>query len=565
MGEFSPYFSSPYYFPTTLSLLSLAFGAGSVSGDRFMQTAQTIIKQYRRKRVIVCVMVALLTLILTLGIRFISQRNVNQERILDFTRHTVTSLDNILISLENRREVLQSLVGEPCLQAHLVLRKQAAILQTVRSIALIKDGILYCSSIFGNRNIPVRQFQPTLPASEPKLILSTDQWLLKGSPILIQWYPVSTGGEDGVIEIVNIDLITEMMLEPLRPLITDVILTVGENSLRHDLRVTATQPFDDALLHTTSTRFPFSITVSGPGAEALALRNLPTQLPLALMLSLLLGYIAWLATASRMSFTWEINMGLAAREFELFCQPLVNARTQNCVGVEILLRWNNPRQGWISPEVFIPLAEEHNLIIPLTRYVIAETVRQIGYFPTTSGFQIGINVAASHFRRATLLQDLNRAWFSAHPVQQLVIELTERDALMDVDYRIVRELHRKNVKLAIDDFGTGNSSLSWLEKLHPDVLKIDQSFTTAIGTDAVNSTVTDIIIALGQRLNIELVAEGVETEEQARYLRRHGVHILQGFFYARPMPLREFPKWLAESSPPPAHHNGHIMPFMPLP
>ena len=73
-------------------------------------------------------------------------------------------------------------------------------------------------------------------------------------------------------------------------------------------------------------------------------------------------------------------MGIAAREFELFCQPLVNARTRECAGVEILLRWNNPRQGWISPDVFIPLAEEHNLIVPLTRYVISETVRQIGYF-----------------------------------------------------------------------------------------------------------------------------------------------------------------------------------------
>jgi EAL domain-containing protein (putative c-di-GMP-specific phosphodiesterase class I) len=228
------------------------------------------------------------------------------------------------------------------------------------------------------------------------------------------------------------------------------------------------------------------------------------------------------------------------------------------------LRWNNPRQGWISPDAFIPLAEEHNLIIPLTRYVIAETVKQLSVFPADASFHVGINVAASHFRQGVLLQDLNRYWFSAHPAQRLVVELTERDALLDVDYRLVRELHRKGVKLAIDDFGTGNSSLSWLEKLHPDVLKIDKSFTTAIGTDAVNSTVTDIIIALGQRLNIELVAEGVETEAQARYLRHHGVQILQGYLFARPMPLRDFAKWLAESSPPPAAHNGHAMPIMPL-
>lgn len=531
-----------------------------------MQTAQTIIKNYRRKRVIVCVTVALLTLILTLGIRFISQRNVNQQRIVDFASHTVRSLENVLLSLDNRRPELLDLVGQPCPQAHLTLRKQAAILQTVRSITLIKEGILYCSSIFGSRAVPVHELFPELPSGLPKLILSTDKWLLKGSPILIQWHPTSQRGEEGVMEVINIDLITRMILEPPRPLITDVALTVGDRSLSYGQGITDALKFNepDSRIEEVSTRFPFTITVSGPGPGALALKSLPAQLPLGLMLSLVLGYLAWLATANRMSFTWEIDMGIAAREFELFCQPLVNARTQECIGVEILLRWNNPRQGWISPEVFIPLAEEHNLIVPLTRYVIAETVRQIGYFPSHPGFHIGINVAASHFRHAVLLQDLNRYWFSANPSQRLVIELTERDALVDADYRIVRELHRKGVKLAIDDFGTGNSSLSWLEKLPPDVLKIDQSFTTAIGTDAVNSTVTDIIIALGQRLNIELVAEGVETEEQARYLRRHGVHTLQGYFYARPMPLRDFPQWLAESSPPPAHHNGHIVPLMPL-
>lgn len=531
-----------------------------------MQNAQRIIKSYRRNRIMVCVLVAFITLFLTLGFRFISQRNLNQDRIHNFVSHSVNALDKILLPLQAGRETLQALVGAPCPDAHLTLRKRAATLQTVRSIALIKDGILYCSSIFGDRDVPIRQVQPDLPSSQPQLVLSTDKSLLKGSPILIQWYPVSDSGEDGVMQIVNIDLITKMMLEPQRPLITDVSLNVGNKFLRYGQNVTDSLAFtqDTMILSQTSGHFPFTITVSGPGASELALMNLPSQLPLAVLLSLLLGYIAWLATASRMSFTWEINLGLAAREFELFCQPLLNARTQKCVGVEILLRWNNPRQGWISPDVFIPLAEEHNLIVPLTRYVIMETVRQIGYFPANKGFHIGINVAASHFRNGVLLQDLNRYWFNARPKQQLIIELTERDALLDVDYRIVRELHRKEVKLAIDDFGTGNSSLSWLEKLRPDVLKIDKSFTTALGTDAVNSTVTDIIIALGQRLNIELVAEGVETQEQARYLRHHGVNILQGFLYARPMPLKDFPQWLAESSPPPAPRNGHVMPAMPL-
>lgn len=263
-------------------------------------------------------------------------------------------------------------------------------------------------------------------------------------------------------------------------------------------------------------------------------------------MSVLFTWIAWLATAGRLSFSREINMGIAGKEFSLYCQPQMDARMQRCVGVEILLRWHNPRVGWVEPDVFIPIAETQNLIIPLTRYVISETAQKLHLFPKDSDFQIGINVAAPHFKNGRLLKDLHQHWFSCHPIQQLTVELTERDALHDVNYEVRSDLGNHQIKLAIDDFGTGNSSLSWLEMLHPDVLKIDKSFTSAIGTDAVNSTVTDIIIALGQRLNIELIAEGVETREQAQYLQRHGVHLLQGYLFSPPMPLADFPQWLAE-------------------
>jgi sensor c-di-GMP phosphodiesterase-like protein len=162
-----------------------------------MQTAQRIIVNYRRKRLAVCVAVALLTLITTLSIRFISQRNLNQQRTVAFVTHAVEALDKILLPLQASREELLPLVGRPCIAAHLLLRRQAATLQTVRSVGLIKDGILYCSSIFGNRDVPIRQLQPALPHPEPLLVLSTDQTLLIGSPILIQWYPLPRSAEDG--------------------------------------------------------------------------------------------------------------------------------------------------------------------------------------------------------------------------------------------------------------------------------------------------------------------------------------------------------------------------------
>lgn len=529
-----------------------------------MQTAQHLIKGYRRKRIIVCMMVALVVVLLTFGLRFISQRDLNQQRIDAFARHAVGSLDKILMPVAGKRHELVSLIGQPCENVHLPIRKQAAALQTLRSIALVKSGVLYCSSVFGTRNVVLRDRQPLLPDPQPRLLLATDQSLLKGSPILIQWYPASPDGEDGVILTINIHLLSTLLLEPQEPEIHRVVVSVGNRFYSESQGISDSLPLadDEKVVTRQSELFPFSVSVTTPGASMLALRDLPSQAPLAVILSLLLTTVAWVATAGRVSFTREITHGMAQREFELYCQPQLSTRSQQCTGVEILLRWNNPRLGWISPEVFIPVAERENLIAPLTRYVLVETIRQIGYFPADPNFHISINVSSSHFLQGALLRDVNQFWFNARPKQQLVLEVTERDSLQGVDYRLVRELHRKGVRLAIDDFGTGSSALSWLEQLRPDILKIDKSFTNAIGTDAVNSTVTDIIIALGQRLKIELVAEGVETPQQAHYLRHHGVHILQGYLYAKPMPLAEFPRWLAGGSPPPKEHNGHVLPVI---
>ena len=191
-----------------------------------------------------------------------------------------------------------------------------------------------------------------------------------------------------------------------------------------------------------STEFPFTVNINGPGASAIALEELPGELPLALIFSLLMTGIARLATAGRMSFSREISLGISAR----VC-PLVPAAAgcaqRPLLRVEILLRWNNPRRGTISPEVFIPIAEGNNLIIPLTRYVIAETARRPDAFPRDRHFHIAINVAARHFANGLLLRDLHNYWFSVDPVQQLVVELTERDVLQDGDQHMAEHLHFK--------------------------------------------------------------------------------------------------------------------------
>lgn len=348
--------------------------------------------------------------------------------------------------------------------------------------------------------------------------------------------------------VVNIELLGTLILNEKSALISDVSLQVGDRyfSSRHGLLEKAHVPQGTVIYRQRSTEFPFTVNINGPGASAIALEELPGELPLALIFSLLMTGIAWLATAGRMSFSREISLGISAREFALWCQPLPRCAQRP------LLRGGDPAALGIIPavgrfrlEVFIPIAEGNNLIIPLTRYVIAETARRLDAFPRDRHFHIAINVAARHFANGLLLRDLHNYWFSVDPVQQLVVELTERDVLQDGDQHMAEHLHFKGVQLAIDDFGTGNTSLSWLEKLRPDVLKIDRSFTSSVGIDSVNATVTDIIIALANRLHIVTVAEGVETLEQENYLRSHGVDVLQGFYYARPMPVEAFPAWLA--------------------
>lgn len=196
-----------------------------------MQKAQRIIKTYRRNRMIVCTICALVTLASTLSVRFISQRNLNQQRVVQFANHAVEELDKVLLPLQAGSEVLLPLIGLPCSVAHLPLRKQAAKLQTVRSIGLVQDGTLYCSSIFGYRNVPVVDILAELPAPQPLLRLTIDRALIKGSPVLIQWTPAAGSSNAGVMEMINIDLLTAMLLEPQLPQISSASLTVDKRHL----------------------------------------------------------------------------------------------------------------------------------------------------------------------------------------------------------------------------------------------------------------------------------------------------------------------------------------------
>ncbi|WP_075181970.1 EAL domain-containing protein [Pantoea sp. 1.19] len=511
-----------------------------------MHMSQQMVGQFRRRRLVVAAIVAGIVLILTLTVGVIREENHIEQQAQAFARSAVTRFDKLFSPLDISASNALGLVGLSCDAVRQPLIEKLAILQTVRAILLVSENTLYCSSIFGARAQSFSQRYPELAVNNQHMLLTTDTLLLKGSPILLLWTPQSTDNRAGILQAINIEMIASYLLEPSQPWVERAVFSVGGKSLEYgNPLIEPTQAADGEVTYVESSlRYPYTITLYGPSPTALALSRLPSQLPLALLLSLLTAYIIWLATATRMSFSWQIGYGISAREFHVWCQPLINARSGDCYGIELLLRWRTERQGWIPPDVFIPIAERQNLIAPLTRYVLSDVVAHLPLLPRQPNFVIAINVAASHFHQQAILDDLDALWWPAHPVPQLVVELTERDALPAVDQQAVTCLQRRGVKVAIDDFGTGHSSLAYLKTLNPDVLKIDKVFTAAIGTDAINATVTDMVIALAQRLDIRLVAEGVETAEQADYLRDRGVDVFQGYYFARPMPLEAFAGWL---------------------
>jgi len=253
-----------------------------------------------------------------------------------------------------------------------------------------------------------------------------------------------------------------------------------------------------------------------------------------------------MAIESRMALETALRQALARDELQLHYQPQID-QNGRCIGAEALLRWQRPDLGLISPMQFIPLAEETGLIFPIGRWVIDTACAQLKTWeaqPATRSLQLAINVSARQFHQpdfvAQVSDSLERS--GANPAR-LKLELTESVILENADPVIerMRQLHALGVGFSMDDFGTGYSSLSYLKRLPLDQLKIDQSFVRDITTDPNDAAIVRAILAMSHSLGLQVIAEGVETEEQQIFLRENGCDAFQGYLFGRPIPIGEWP------------------------
>ena len=262
-----------------------------------------------------------------------------------------------------------------------------------------------------------------------------------------------------------------------------------------------------------------------------------------------------LAAMTRMELKADLEQAITNRQFELYYQPIVDLRSGRVTGLEALLRWQHPDRGLVLPAEFIPIAEETGLIVALGGWVLEDACQRLADWDaarrpvatTSDRLSVWVNLSARQLQEPDFVETVAAALRSTGlEADRLTLEITESALMADVD-QSAATLHRLRglgVRLAIDDFGTGYSSLSYLERLPVEVLKIDRSFTAAIGHGRDVPVLVRSIVKLGQTLHMEVLAEGIETGEQLARLRAIDCHLGQGFHFSPALPADEVMEFL---------------------
>jgi diguanylate cyclase (GGDEF)-like protein len=256
-----------------------------------------------------------------------------------------------------------------------------------------------------------------------------------------------------------------------------------------------------------------------------------------------------IGSSDRLALQTGLRHALERQELQVYYQPQLDLKTGQIIGAEALVRWQHPERGLVSPDKFIPIAEQTGLIIPIGEWVLHTACRQIKNWQT-AGFpslRIAVNLSSRQFSQIDLRKQLvDILMETGLDPKYIELELTESMLVQNTEVAIRRlnALKSLGVQIAIDDFGTGYSSLSYLQQFPFDILKIDRCFIRNITENSNNAAITRAIIEMAKSLNLKLIAEGVETPSELSFVCRHQCDGMQGFLFSRPVPAQEFEQFL---------------------
>ncbi|WAI84964.1 EAL domain-containing protein [Achromobacter spanius] len=467
-------------------------------------------------------------------------------------------VENILAQAWPVLDQVADLTPQPCADVLPQLRRWGTLNPYFRSLVLSNERHIYCSSAVGEVDFALGDLRQWPIEGTP------DRWLFSvaGTPLAPDRPAILLGkpGAPGYSGAVAVD--GRYVLDLLNAVATlgdyRLELIVGKGApIRSDswgASDAGVEPVYDEITRNNG-RVALTIHVKAPTASLIdAWRQLLLgYLPAALLIGAGLAFAAYRLQLNRLSFKEQLRRAMLADEFQVHYQPVYGQLTGQCEGVEALMRWNRPGVGFVRPDIFIAAAEAEGMIIPLTQHLLRLIERDMQSWVTPPDFHVGVNIAPEHLSSAALVPDI-QAFVGKVAARRplIVLEITERSLISDSGQARsnIDTLRAAGVRVAIDDFGTGHCSLSYLQKFPVDYLKIDKGFVQAIMPSGEEAPVLDVIITLSHRLNLAVVAEGVETQEQFDYLTTRGVAFIQGYLFARPMPSADFVPWYARHSPP---------------
>ncbi len=309
----------------------------------------------------------------------------------------------------------------------------------------------------------------------------------------------------------------------------------------------SSDPDNAIVVKVQSERYPLQAMIVSPKSAALQMVH-----PLKIIAVTACAAVALLFVAISVWFSWrpeseahdDFIAAIRNGEFIPYYQPVMDIETNKLRGCEVLMRWRRPNGMIVSPGQFMEYAERHGHIFDMTRYIMRQTCEEVGkLYLDNPELKLSINLFAGHFRNREVVTDIKSIYENSDiSFQQIVVEVTERYPLEDLELarKIIAELQALGVRVALDDVGTGHGGMAYLQKLGIDIIKIDKMFVDAIGDDDSSTTIVDSMVELADNLGMGIIAEGVEQLEQIERLRELGVTAAQGYYFAAPMPAKQY-------------------------
>lgn len=423
--------------------------------------------------------------------------------------YVVRNMHVILTEAHHATQVAMRLAENECdAEGQYRLGTEAALQPHLRTIVILKKDVVWCSSLPGNRVLLVNG--SALP--EAPLLLVPSKSTVNGLPVLL--YQTNHAGSRIMVSISD-SHIRDALNMPLRGVAYSLL--VGNRRLGQSGDVLTAAHSNNDVLTVKAADYAFAIQFNAP--PLFSLTRLFDQaggvLLFLLFVSSLSAYLLQRYLSKDISPEESLRTAIYRNEIIPYYQPVVSGKEGTLRGVEVLARWKHPQSGFISPSSFIPLAEKTGLIIPLTQSLMRQVATQMNAISTLlpEGFHVGINFSASHIVASTFFEEcLNYKRSFVQQDLNLVVEVTEREPL-HVDEHLVKTLnalHEIGFAIALDDFGTGYSGLSYLQDLHIDYIKIDQSFVARVNENEDSTLILDSVLELAKNCQSVLWRKGLK-------------------------------------------------------